>query len=458
MPDLQIMVVEDESIVALDIQHRLKKLGYTITGVVSSGEEAVVLAGETQPDLILMDIMLEGSMDGIQAAGEIRARHGIPVVFLTAYADEETLQRAKITEPFGYIIKPFEDREIHTTIEMARYKHVNERNKREQQSWLSATLRSIADGLITTDPQGRVSYMNPIAEGLIGTRSSEAHGRNIWEVVSLRDESGGEDLAGMIRAVLERGHMVNSEDMQLCLRSGREVPVEVFGSPIQGLNGHVTGAALAFRDITGRKDNEVRLRNSVETLRRTLQETVNALGRASEKRDPYTAGHQQRVALLACAVAHAMGLEDERIEGIRVAALLHDLGKIYIPAEILSKPAKLTEMEFGIMKTHPEVGWDIIRSVPFPWPVADMVHQHHERLDGSGYPKGLTGDEILLESRIIAVADVVEAMSSHRPYRAALGMNRALEEVARGRGEHYDADVVDTVLELVESGGFSFED
>ena len=212
-----------------------------------------------------------------------------------------------------------------------------------------------------------------------------------------------------------------------------------------------------LRDITeGRRAQEA-LKAGLRQLRRTLEETVSALAMTAEKRDPYTAGHQQRVARLASAVAQQMGLSEERIEGLRVASLLHDIGKIYIPAEILSKPARLSDMEMGLMRTHSEVGHDILKGVSFPWPVAEMVLQHHERLDGSGYPHGLKGEEILLEARILMVADVVEAMSSHRPYRAALGLDKALNELLAGRGRSFDPDVVAACLHCFRANGFSFE-
>jgi putative nucleotidyltransferase with HDIG domain len=178
----------------------------------------------------------------------------------------------------------------------------------------------------------------------------------------------------------------------------------------------------------------------------------------AEKRDPYTAGHQQRVARLACAIGRELGLPQESLEGLEVAGTLHDIGKVYVPAEILSKPARLSHMEMGIMKSHSEVGFEILREVTFPWPVARSVLEHHERLDGSGYPGGLKGTEISQEARILAVADVVEAMSSHRPYRAALGLPRALEEIISGRGRLYDAECVDACLALMNGGGFTFEE
>jgi len=211
---------------------------------------------------------------------------------------------------------------------------------------------------------------------------------------------------------------------------------------------------------------------SLEKVRRTLAGTVNALAVTVEMRDPYTAGHQQRVTQLACAIAEEMGLSRDQIEGLHVAGSLHDMGKILVPAEILNKPGRLTESEagqvqshaqaghdilMGLIKGHPQAGYDILKEIDFPWPVAQIVLQHHERLDGSGYPKGLKSDDIILEARILIVADVVEAMSSHRPYRPALGIEKALEEISAHRGKQYDPKVVDVCLRLFKEKGFQFK-
>ncbi|MEK7369608.1 MAG: HD domain-containing phosphohydrolase, partial [Planctomycetota bacterium] len=197
-------------------------------------------------------------------------------------------------------------------------------------------------------------------------------------------------------------------------------------------------------------------KQDLEKLRKALGGIIRVLVATVETRDPYTAGHQQRVAHLARAIAAEMGLSLGQIEGIRMASAIHDIGKIAVPAEILSKPGKITETEFDIIKTHPQVGYDILKGIEFPWPVARIVLQHQERLDGSGYPAGLKGDEIITEARILAVADVVEAMASHRPYRPALGIDKALEEISKSKGILYDANVVDVCVRLFREKGFKF--
>ena len=174
-------------------------------------------------------------------------------------------------------------------------------------------------------------------------------------------------------------------------------------------------------------------------------------------RDPYTGSHQRRVTQLACAIANEMALSEEQIEGLRMAGLIHDIGKISIPAEVLSKPGPLSDIEYGLIQAHPRIGHGILKDTDFPWPLADIVLQHHERLDGSGYPQGLLSEEIMLEARILAVADVVEATASHRPYRPARGIDQALEEISQNRGVLYDPEVVGACLKLFTEDGFTFE-
>lgn len=195
-----------------------------------------------------------------------------------------------------------------------------------------------------------------------------------------------------------------------------------------------------------------------ETIQKALDGTIRAMMLMVEIRDPYTAGHQRRVAQLASAIARECGFPENRITGIRLGGMIHDLGKLAVPAEILVKPSRLSENEFKLIQEHPRIGYSILKSVEFPWPLADMAHQHHERMDGSGYPQGLHGGEILEEARILAVADVVEAMSSHRPYRPALGVDAALEEIRRGRGELYDPRASDACLALFKGNRFAWDD
>jgi putative nucleotidyltransferase with HDIG domain len=198
------------------------------------------------------------------------------------------------------------------------------------------------------------------------------------------------------------------------------------------------------------------LEKSEKRLQKTMEDIIYTIGKIAETRDPYTAGHQKNVSQIAIFIAQEMKLSQDKIKGIRIASLVHDIGKISLPAEILNKPTKLTEIEYSLIKDHSQTGYDILKSIDFPWPIAKIVLQHHERLDGSGYPNNLKGDEIILEARIIGVADVVEAMSSHRPYRPALGRDAALEEISKNKGILYDSEVVDVCLKLFKRKEFKF--
>jgi|GEM_PF-636637 len=225
---------------------------------------------------------------------------------------------------------------------------------------------------------------------------------------------------------------------------------------IREMVGDISFALNNFEEQRWHTNAEETLIKNQTIIAEMLIDTVAAIATTIEMRDPYTAGHQKRVAALACAIAHEIGIESEKIEGLRLASQIHDLGKIQIPAEILSKPSRLNEVEFLLIKVHPEAGYEIIKDINFPWPVANIIRQHHEKLDGSGYPHGLKGDDILLEARILTVADIVEAMASHRPYRAALGIDAALEEIQKERGIKLDSTVVDACISLFKENRFHF--
>ncbi len=211
-------------------------------------------------------------------------------------------------------------------------------------------------------------------------------------------------------------------------------------------------------DITDKKTSQEQLQSTLAKLRTALGGIITVIQEVVERRDPGTAGHQDRVADLARSIAKDMGLSEIQVDAVRLAATIHDIGKISIPAEILAKPGKLTDAEFRLIRLHPISGYDILKTVDLPWPVADIILQHHERIDGSGYPQGLKGEDILLEARIIGVADVVEAMASHRPYRATLGIDKALEEISAKKGTLYDPEAVDACLELFQEKGYRLKD
>jgi PAS domain S-box-containing protein/putative nucleotidyltransferase with HDIG domain len=439
MGKIRILIVEDESLVARDIENMALSQGYEVCGIASTGDKSIEMAAEFQPDLVLMDVIIKGPLDGISAAEKIWESYRIPIIYVTAYADDQTLKRAKITEAFGYILKPFDERELKIAIEMAYYKSRMGMKLREREEWLSALLKSIGEGVIATDKSGAITFMNPLAERLTAWCQEEALKQPVREV---------------FRTVVSREG--DEPEIVLWAKNGKKFSIEETNMPMSDGRHNSSGHVLIFRDITARKSAEKELKESWEKLHEALEGTIQAMALTIEIRDPYTAGHQRRVSKLSCAIAQDLGMSEFQVEGLRVAGDIHDIGKIYVPAEILSKPGHITAIEYGIIKTHPQVGFDILKTIKFPWPVAQIVLQHHERLDGSGYPFGLTGDQILKESRILTVADIVEAMSSHRPYRPAQGIDKALAEVTQNKGCFYDTDAVDACVKLFQENRFHF--
>jgi PAS domain S-box-containing protein len=303
---------------------------------------------------------------------------------------------------------------------------------------------NIHDGIIMTDLGGNIVSWNPAAERVFGYYKGEVFQKTI----------------GMLTTKVMQGKLQDDRwtgEIGFIRKDGTEGICETTVIPLRDEGDNIIAMFGVCRDITERKRSEEQLQHSYDKLRETLIATVNILASTIEMRDPYTAGHQRRVTTLACAIAEEMGLSDDQFDGLRMAGLIHDLGKINVPAEILSKPGHINDIELSIIRYHPQICHDILKTIELPWPVAKIVLQHHERINGSGYPQGLKGDEIMLEARILAVADVVEAMASHRPYRPALGIKLALEEITKNKGTLYDPAVVDACNKLFTEKHFSFE-
>jgi putative nucleotidyltransferase with HDIG domain len=246
-------------------------------------------------------------------------------------------------------------------------------------------------------------------------------------------------------------------EYEIIRKDGTRRQIEVSASLKKNSSGKPIGFRGISRDITERKRAEEQLQQTLESLRKSVGATIQVMVSAVEMRDPYTAGHQIRTADLARIIATEMGLPKEKIDGIRMAGSIHDIGKISIPAEILTKPTKLTDIEFSLIKEHSHSGYEMLKDVESPWPLAQIVYQHHERMDGSGYPRNLKGNEILIEARIMAVADVVEAMASHRPYRPGLGIDAALAEIEKNKGTIYDNTVANACLKLFREKGYQLK-
>ncbi|HDZ26432.1 MAG TPA: PAS domain S-box protein [Candidatus Aminicenantes bacterium] len=453
MKKKQILIVEDERIEAEDIKMSLQKLGYAVSGTAFSGMGAITKAEKLHPDLVLMDIVLGGKMDGIEAASIINSRLDIPVIYLTAHSDKKMLKRAKATEPFGYIHKPFENKDLKTTIEMALHNHEMANMLKESEERYRSLVENAHDAIYISTSNG-FKYANPAFENLTDWKKEELCNKefNFWNIVHPDDKK----LIKEKKEARKKGKEIQGRfEFRITTKDGGERIVEANTVNI-GKQGEVEEMGI-LRDITVRKKAEEELIKSLERYQKTFEQTINALVSALERRDPYTAGHQKRVANLAYAIAREMDLPEEQVEGVRMAGLIHDVGKIQIPTEILIKPDHLSEIEFVMIKMHPQIGYEIVQSIEFPYPVAMIVLQHHERMDGSGYPSGLFGEHILPEAKILAVADIVEAMSSHRPYRPALGIGKALEEISKHKGFLYDPGPVNACLKLFYEKKFKLE-
>ena len=314
-------------------------------------------------------------------------------------------------------------------------------------------LYALPDGLIVTRPDFTISFANRAFLNLSGKSAESLIHRRCADVFACR-------LCGSPNCPLHRaasGSTRQEFENDTHCKSSSKVPDRVTTLTLTGADGLFAGIVEKITDISSLQDIRAELRRSDDRMRKTMGAVIQAISLTIEKRDPYTAGHQRRVAKLCRAVATEMGFTWGRIQGLRMAAAIHDLGKILVPAAILNKPGPMTEHEMAIIRQHPQTAYDILKRIEFPWPIAETIYQHHERLDGSGYPRGLKADEIIPEARILAVADVVESIYSFRPYRPSRGPDAVRKELRQGRGVWYDPGVVDICESLIFGRGFDFE-
>lgn len=336
---------------------------------------------------------------------------------------------------------------------------------------LAAIVASSEDAIIGKDADGVITSWNPAAEKIFGYTEQEAIGQSI-EILVPPERIQEESL--IFQKILKGGQVSHFETERIC-KDGRHIFISATVSPIYDSNGKLIGSSKIARDITGQIEAEMALVNANkelayqaqekvkraaellvinEKLHQSLMETIELARKMTELRDPYTAEHEKNVGDLARAIAEELGFSKLRQEGLKIAGYLHDIGKMIVPTEILSKPTKLSPEEYGLVKNHVQEGFKLLKELAFLWPIAQPVLEHHERLDGSGYPYGLKDHQISIEGRILAVADTVDAMSSRRPYRAGLGIQCALAEIVRGRGTQYDETVVDACLKLFREKGY----
>jgi len=377
--------------------------------------------------------------------------------YIAAYERVPRWSREKVDALISFYMKLAEliSKLSHGNIKLART--LTERDRfmeslRESESRYRNLIENAPDVIYSLAEDGSITSLNPAFERITGWSCSEWLGKPFMTLIHPSDlplaiESFKQSLGGKKQPPYE---------LRVLSKSGEYLVGEFTSTPLME-KGKVKGEFGIARDITERKQAEEKLKDTLESLRKAVNTTIQVMVAAVETRDPYTAGHQIRSANLARAIATEMGLPQEKIDAIRMAGSIHDIGKLSIPAEILSKPTKLSEIEFSLIKEHARRGFEMLKDVESLWPLAEIVHQHHERMDGSGYPGNLKGDAILIEARILAVADVAEAMASHRPYRPGMGIDAALNEIEKNRGILYDNAVADACLRLFREKGFKLE-
>jgi PAS domain S-box-containing protein len=464
---LRVLMVEDSEDDALLVIRELKKGGYNPVYERVETEKDMRKALREKPwDVILCDYTLPKFSVAKAIALLKETNIDIPFLLVTGSVGEELAVECMRLGAQDYIMKnnlsrlcPVIARELGEA--EIRSKHRQAESQRvaalealkASEKYFKEITENSSDIVIIMDKNGDIKYCSPSIERFTGYKPEELIGKSSLTLIHPDDKK---------RAVGDFGKAIMATDSAIpnafCIvhKDGSERYFEGLGKNRLD-NPAVAGFIMNVHDITERKQAEEERKQSFERMRKALRATVQSISRTVEMKDPYTSGHQRRVSDLARSIATEMGLAADRRDFIRAASSIHDISKIAIPSEILSKPTKLTDLEFRLIKTHSQSGYDILKNIEFPWPVADVVLQHHERMDGSGYPQGLKGNDILLEARIMAVADVVESMASHRPYRPALGIEIALEEIEKNKGILYDNTVTDACLKLFREKSYQLK-
>ncbi len=435
----RILVVDGSAAARYATCRVLSHAGFQVEDV-ASGEECLHLAQE-MPDLIIINVNLP-DMDGFELVRLLKdsdktAR--IPVLQLSnTYKDTEDKVKGLESGADSYLNQPVEHTVLIATIKaLLRMKKAEQHNALMASQWQSI-FNAISDGVLLLDNEGRVVSCNSGVANIFNESCEHLIGRvhsDILPVKLLKDLPRFIDLRPLVEEIYFRDQWF-----------------EIILDPLYDESGDIIGAVEMIRDVTSRKNKEQETALLAEKFRQAIEGMSLAMGYTLQKGDPYVAEHQLRVARLAEAIARDMGLAEESIQAVKLAAAIHDIGKIYVPSEILMRPGPIDDRDLEVIRKHVQTGYEVIRSIDFPWPVAEMIAEHHERMDGSGYPLGLSGEQIRLEARIIAVADVVVAIASKRPYRPAQSIEKALEEITVSSGILYDSLVVDACLNLFSKG------
>lgn len=455
---IKILIAEDSEDDALLLIRRIKKDGLnSVYERVDSLKGMKAALNKKKWNLILSDYSMP-NFSGLDALNLTREKDSeIPFIIISGTIGEDIAVKTMKKGANDYLMKdnlirlvPSIKRELQETeIKKERRKALEELVKSEKRfKELAELLPAI---IVETDLDGKITFANRTFYKLTGYFSKDVDKRmHIHKIIVPEDRK-------KLKENIKK-HMGRSVCEYTALKkNGDRYPVIIYCDDIYSENDKRTGFRAVVVDITERKEAEHKIEVSYKKLKKTFNNTISTLASMVENKDPYTFGHQKRVAYLAVNISEELGLSEEEIEALGTAAIIHDIGKISIPASILSKPGKISDIEFNMIKTHPRIGYDIIKKIEFPYPIEKIILQHHERLDGSGYPIGLKDKDIMFEAKILAVADVVEAMSSHRPYRPALGIDKALKEIEKNKGKLYDPDIVKACKKLFTKKKFKFQ-
>ena len=444
-----ILIVDDDPDFRENLSGILRDEGYAPV-TAATGKEAMERVRGDEFAVALIDLRLE-DMSGLDVMKEIKERSPMTEgIFITGYASRSSAIDAVKLAAYSYVEKPFNVGQLLETIRMAIEKQKVGKALRESEERYRTLFEGSRDAIYITSGDNRSVEFNQATLDLFGYTRAEIMKMKLREVFL-----NPGDLRSLEREIRDKGY-VKDYEVKFRRSDGEQMTCLITSTGRLANDGSIAEYQNIVRDITKQNQQQRRLHETLAMLRKNLDGVIQCVNLVLEKKDPYTVGHQRRTTDLACTIAQEMGLSGSQRDAIRMAGIIHDIGKISIPTEILIKPGRLTETEFSLLKAHPRVGYDILSEIEWLHPIAEIVLQHHERMDGSGYPQGLSGEDILLEARILGVADVVESMGSFRPYRPALGIDIAMEEISNNKGILYDTDVVDSCLRVFREKGFEW--
>jgi PAS domain S-box-containing protein len=484
--NIKVLLLDDSDDTLVLQRTILESYGFAVESAID-GLDGLEKLKTFTPDIIISDILMP-HMDGFEFCRRVKADDSfknIPVVFYSAqYTDESDKSLALDVGAEGFITKPIEiDKFLEIIVTILKQskeekspkettqdiefdqKHyevqakmldkklheLEEQNKKLQKS--EANYKRLIEGLsgdyfiFRHDTNGVLTYVSPTVKETMGYNFEEflSHPYNDF----LTPDPINDKVEKYTNDALN-GTPPPMYEIEVYAKDKTKKFLQISEHPLYDEDGNIIGVEGIAHNITLQKITQFLEEEALKKFHDGMVDMIKAFSMAIEKRDSYTAGHQTRVSELSILIGNKLGWDKNRIEGLQLGALIHDIGKIAVPIEILSKPGHLLPIEFSLIQIHAQVGFDILKDIDFPWPIAPMIHQHHERIDGTGYPLGLKGDEILEEAKILAIADVVEAVASHRPYRPALGIDAAIQEIQNGKGTLYDSHIVDVCIEVLE--------